>query len=197
MVLLGIIGQRASGKKTIGDYISKHYNFMEIKVNDSAEELSFADFSAAVDYATSHWNDNFYIISIDRFKGFDAALKRPFFVLLSVDAPPLVRYLRFRNAGLCEALDKVSLDSYSDYTLFEDESSDLQKFLISDQKNSYVPFGIDHGDNSIYNSDSCLNDFFYKANIKIKNKSSLQQLYDDIDVCDVLSPEHTRPTWDT
>jgi dCMP deaminase len=54
----------------------------------------FASPSDLLDYVTEHWEDNFVTIDLKTKELVEYFVKRPFFLLVSVDAPLYQRYQR-------------------------------------------------------------------------------------------------------
>lgn len=68
----------------------------ETSINND-ESLVFTDHRALLNYVTSHWRDNFVTESLTTRAILEPFLKRPFVLLVSVDAPMLARFKRFQR----------------------------------------------------------------------------------------------------
>lgn len=115
-MLVALVGPACSGKFEVARYLIVHHHFRPAFLANSAslhqhaaellplcqnssdqapEPHEFASTVALLDYSTAHWRDN--IVTLDLRSrghidvGFD---KRPFFLLLGVDAPVTVRWRR-------------------------------------------------------------------------------------------------------
>jgi|SRR5271170_5062727 len=66
----------------------------DIQVNGS-EDIWFDSMPEMVDYVTKRWRENFVTVDIWNEKDLEMVIKRPFFLLVSVDAPLTVRYNRY------------------------------------------------------------------------------------------------------
>ena len=132
-MLVALVGPACSGKFEVARYLIVHHHFRPAFLADSAslhqhaaellplcqnssdhapEPHEFASTVALLDYSTAHWRDN--IVTLDLRSrghidvGFD---KRPFFLLLGVDAPVTVRWRR--EMKRCEEPQGLSLRSKS------------------------------------------------------------------------------------
>jgi dCMP deaminase len=67
------------------------------------DEVWFETMSEMVDYVTKRWRENFVTVDIWNEADLELAIKRPFFLLISVDAPVTIRWKRFqeRFATMC------------------------------------------------------------------------------------------------
>lgn len=82
--------------------VSKHLSFLSMSPitshvpwsEESPEPLSFANPIAMLNYVTLNWRDNFVTVDLCSRDLVEKFVKRPFFMLINVDAPLLVRYLR-------------------------------------------------------------------------------------------------------
>jgi dCMP deaminase len=64
--------------------------------NDDEGDVSFTDVHALLDFVTLRWRDRWVTTDIWDEGVVDALLRRPFFLLVSVEAPISVRWERFR-----------------------------------------------------------------------------------------------------
>jgi dCMP deaminase len=67
---------------------------VSIKEPDPPEIKPFSSPSALLDYVTDHWEDNFVTVDLETKELVELFVKRPFFLLVSVDAPLSERYRR-------------------------------------------------------------------------------------------------------
>ena len=61
------------------------------------QTIRFPDINSLLDHATANWRDNFVTTSIYDESIVEALSRRPFFILLHIDAPISVRWQRFRE----------------------------------------------------------------------------------------------------
>jgi dCMP deaminase len=73
-----------------------------IQVNGNGNgELWFESMGEMVDYVTKRWRENFVTVDIWTEEDLEVVAKRPFFLLISVDAPITVRWKRFNERSFC------------------------------------------------------------------------------------------------
>jgi dCMP deaminase len=194
MPFIGIVGQQFSGKRSVADYLIDSYGFIELSISNNGLPHQYPTLDDAVKYATSHWKDKLLIMDIDRYKGHELAMKRPFFLMIWVDAPTSVRYRRYLEESKD---DQMTL---SELTLEESKWStlELQEFILQDELQLYTPYGQQVSDSTIYNDSTNLYSFMDQCQLKLFNHSSnLAELFPKVDRLNILDSELYRPSWDT
>lgn len=108
-MLIALVGLPYTGKKTIADYLCVHHGFNLVQVRRSGGQPSSASegegevevFDSAeslLDYATANWQSQLVTLDLTTVEhlevGFD---KRPWFLLVSVEAPLSVRWARSKR----------------------------------------------------------------------------------------------------
>ena len=68
----------------------------DVELNGKGE-LWFNSMQAMVDYVTKRWRENFVTVDIWTEEDLEIVIKRPFFLLISVDAPVGIRWKRFNE----------------------------------------------------------------------------------------------------
>ena len=68
----------------------------KLQIN-SSEDVYFDSAAEMLDYVTKRWLENFVTVDIWTEKDLELFIKRPFFLLVSVDAPVGVRWKRYRE----------------------------------------------------------------------------------------------------
>jgi len=107
----------AAGKSSIASYLVREHNFMRIHLDRtspppaversgsnsqipqelvSKEEPTFHNVEALLDFVTSKWQKHWVTTDIWDEKVLDWLLHRPFFLLVSVDAPISLRWERLK-----------------------------------------------------------------------------------------------------
>lgn len=135
-------------------------------------------------YATQNWRENLVTTDIQDAEDHESISKRPFFLLISVDAPLLLRYARYKDR--CARTDKPvpSLESFVDVS----DSS------FYGSPTAVTPSAID--------STTALKipgiaTVFHKASLKILNTyTSLTDLHHHLAALDMTNPDRIRPSWD-
>ncbi|XP_006454093.1 hypothetical protein AGABI2DRAFT_113851 [Agaricus bisporus var. bisporus H97] len=134
---------------------------------DSSKSLSFSSPAEMLDYVTLNWRDNFVTVDLSTRDLLEKFIRRPFFMLLNVDAPVLIRYSRSR----------------------EHERRSLEEFIREDDE---IFFG-----NSKNNGEIALRSLHDLIDININNDfCQISELHAHVDGLNLLDPQHLRPSWD-
>lgn len=122
-----------------------------------------------LDYVTTRWQNRFVTTDIDTETILEVFARRPFFLMLSTDAPSTVRWQRFQDRAKQRG----------------EPGLDLGEFV---QKN----------DEMLYDQSTGLQSLISKAAIRLLNtSSSLAHLYATLGKLDIPNPDRLRPGWDT
>lgn len=106
MPLLALTGPTCAGKNTIAAWLVEGHGYRRISIGEA-----FPNIDALTDYATKHWRDNLVTTDISTLERYEIISKRPFFLLIGVDAPTITRWRRH------EAIDVLDFIQKSDATL--------------------------------------------------------------------------------
>jgi dCMP deaminase len=113
--LLGI----CAGKASVTDYLKYEHGFRSVSLSTGSvapikdqlaerlkkagslhqaveDNLTFPTVEALLDFVTTRWRDRWIINGIWSESDLEALLRRPFFLLISVDAPISVRWARYK-----------------------------------------------------------------------------------------------------
>lgn len=132
-------------------------------VFSTAEEL--------LEFVTKRWRSRFVITDIPTEAVLDVFLRRPFFLLISVDAPLTVRWRRFQNRA------RETHAGGSDMS--------LEDFVTE-------------SDTHLYDAQKGLSPLISRAVVRLLNtSSSLAHLYATLGKLDIPNPDRLRPGWDT
>lgn len=182
-----------AGKASVQQYLIEHHNFSPLTLRRTAETpsveksaseahvpsqqlsnghgpdaQSFSNVDDLLDYATTHWQSHFVTTDIHSEAVVDALFRRPFFILVHVDAPISVRWQRFRDRCARAALTPPT----------------LEQFVL-------------RNDSHLYDSDAGLSALPSRAQIRLLNStSSVTKLYAALDALNLPDPSRLRPTWD-
>ncbi|EPY50488.1 deoxycytidylate deaminase [Schizosaccharomyces cryophilus OY26] len=107
MPLVGLTGPVCSGKDTLVEFLVTELGFKPIERVYKADERTdivyqidnkiLVGVNALIDYVTQHWRSRFVINGIPSTQLLNGILKRPFFLLVYVDAPVLTRFRRYTS----------------------------------------------------------------------------------------------------
>ncbi|KAF4989760.1 hypothetical protein FGRMN_8911 [Fusarium graminum] len=132
-------------------------------VFSTAEEL--------LDFVTKRWRSRFVTTDIPTEAVLDVFLRRPFFLLISVDAPLTVRWRRFQNRARQRHAGESDMS--------------LEDFVAE-------------SDIHLYDAQKGLSPLISRAVVRLLNtSSSLAHLYATLGKLDIPNPDRLRPGWDT
>jgi dCMP deaminase len=117
-MLIGICGSICAGKHITAEYLVQHHGFLRLHLpsqlqlaGHSFEDekrllpsvtdekgtrgLTFPDVDSLLDFVTKRWREHWVLTDIQDESTLELLLRRPFFLLLSIDAPVSLRYRRF------------------------------------------------------------------------------------------------------
>ncbi|OOO04511.1 hypothetical protein OAory_01108480 [Aspergillus oryzae] len=194
-MLIGLCGGICSGKHAIAEYLIQHQGFqlLELKsrsfpqIADEPEDdrwlhaseftgkersqpsqLSFGSAESLLDFATKNWQGLWVTTDIWESVTLDRFLQRPFFLLVSVDAPVSLRWQRFRERCRRRQL----------------EAPPLEKFVLWSDRHLY-----DKNIGRVYLTD--------RAQVRLFNSStSLEELHAALMELKLADEERLRPNWD-
>jgi hypothetical protein len=161
------------------------------------QPLCFPTPSQLLDHVTRNWRSNFVTCDLNTRELIEYFIKRPFFMLVSVDAPLLERFRRSKTSedrfsstvNPAEATFFVCLSRFGLSSL-EDFVREHDNVVYGAQLSDSTTFGVEHS--------TSLHSISDLVNVHIVNMfSSLPGLRKHLDTLDLLNPERLRPGWDT
>ncbi|OXV05127.1 hypothetical protein Egran_07105 [Elaphomyces granulatus] len=194
IMLIGLCGGVCSGKHAIAEYLVQYQGFQLLELssttfprisNGPGDHLSlqhseekrkvttqsvfvFKTTETLLTFVTKRWRERWVTTDIWDITTLDLLLQRPFFLLVSVDAPVSLRWQRFRDRCCSRQLDPP----------------DLERFVVWDDKHLYDK---DHG--RTYLTD--------RAQVRLFNPtSSLEELHNALGSLDLANELRLRPNWD-
>ncbi|KAK7744501.1 Deoxycytidine monophosphate (dCMP) deaminase [Cytospora paraplurivora] len=217
-MLIGICGSICSGKSTVAQYLVDHHGFTRLSVKPSRaptpkeqtsgstgeatnnespnahhkrpsrSTLVFSNSEELRDYVTQRWRERWVTTDLMSKDNLEAYSARPFFLLISVDAPLLVRWKRYQQRRNESKLGDITLGERADEGA-EVETQDQQSITLED----FVTMS----DNQLYNPATGQATHISTAPVRLLNTStSLAHLYVNLGKLDLLSAERLRPSWD-
>jgi len=147
------------------------------------DNLTFTTVEALLDFVTTRWRDRWIINGIWSEKVLEALLRRPFFLLISVDAPISVRWQRYkakyaRSHGDQEREADQSPGPSASATV------SLEDFVLQN-------------DDQLYKPDNGLAHLIDRAQVRLLNSSnSLPHLYQALNSLNLTDEARMRPNWD-
>lgn len=97
-----------AGKQSVANYLVEEHGFEQVSLKeasaiDATRESSsdklrhFASFERLLDFVTQRWNKHWVTVDLCEETVLDALLRRPFFLLVSIDAPVSLRWKRYKE----------------------------------------------------------------------------------------------------
>ncbi|KAI5363557.1 putative cytidine and deoxycytidylate deaminase domain, APOBEC/CMP deaminase, zinc-binding protein [Septoria linicola] len=187
-MLIGLCGGICSGKHSVLDYLVQRHNFQVLTVprststpsvaksaseahvpaNSTHPGTTFFKIEDLLDYATKYWQENFVTPSIHNLDDLSVLNRRPFFILVHIDAPISLRWTRFKAICASSSLTPPT----------------LEQFVL-------------RNDTHLYSSDTNLSTVASLAQIKLLNSTtSLPKLWASLDALNLTDPSRIRPAWD-
>ncbi|KAJ3220178.1 hypothetical protein HDU67_005504 [Dinochytrium kinnereticum] len=144
-MLVGIIGSLCAGKETVAHFLVKHRGFQRIAVgrpkdatpspqhnfptvNGASNVVVFPTPEEALDHCTSNWlKDYVIILPVDRPDFVMAEFRRrPFFLLVGVEAPTLMRFQRWIGKKKYEISDERKLELLEEFLRLDERGVDVK-----------------------------------------------------------------------
>jgi len=94
----------------VDDIHSLSNGIQKVQVNGTGE-VWFESMSEMVDYVTKRWRENFVTVDIWNDRDLELTIKRPFFLLISVDAPISIRWRRFQERSSPQLTVRLTIDA--------------------------------------------------------------------------------------
>ena len=94
-----VLGPTCSGKNKLIEFLVERHNFIQLSIESGfiPESCVFNTTIDLLTYVTRNWQQNFIIRDIHQLKGWELLLKRPFTLLVSINAPCIQRYKRLQS----------------------------------------------------------------------------------------------------
>ncbi|EKD12916.1 uncharacterized protein L3040_005774 [Drepanopeziza brunnea f. sp. 'multigermtubi'] len=135
------------------------------------KERTFDTADDLLDFVTKNWQSLWVITDIQSEEILDQLDRRPFFILVSVDAPVHVRWKRLKDRMQSKGASPQDIPSLEDFVLDSDEQ--------------------------LYNSQDGLLPLICRATIKLLNTSSdIAHFYARLSGVNLLNNDRLRPNWD-
>ncbi|KAI9836832.1 MAG: hypothetical protein M1819_000997 [Sarea resinae] len=190
-MLVGLCGGICAGKQSVANFLIDHCGFQVLHLAETAsraapkqaasgaiergqtsnpKSFGFSDTEALLDFVTRNWNKRWLTTEICVWDEelVEILLRRPFFLLVSVDAPLGIRWSRYK--ARCERQLQTP--------------PTLEDFVIRNDAHLYDPL-------------SGVVRLTDRAEVRLLNStSSLESLHAAVSTLDLTNDERLRPSWD-
>lgn len=104
-MLIGLAGTPGSGIEEVVRVLCEKLKFKLLEIDDQSKELdllgrpdkrTFADSTELLNYVTTNWRDDMLISNVSDLPNLDLFLKRPFVLLVTVDASLMIKFQRYK-----------------------------------------------------------------------------------------------------
>ena len=180
-ILTSYVTGICAGKHSVANFLVYALGFQRVSLTSAEEPTSregskgpssaaksFPTVDKLLEFVTPRWRQRWVLTSDLEERSLEKLLIRPFFLLISVDAPIQVRWKRYR--ARCNSAD-IAAPTFEDFVLQHDEQ--------------------------MYRAKGGLAHFLDRAQLRLLNPSdSLDHLHDGIRSLDLSSDQRLRPSWD-
>ena len=184
-----------AGKHSIAEYLVQNHHFLRLHLPSKASALpssisediarlrptvtdekgtrglTFPDIDSLLDFVTKRWREHWVLTDIYDDATLESLLRRPFFMLMSVDAPVTLRFQRFSDRCKRRTISPPSLSTFvtwSDTSLYCHAPQSHGTAYLSSRSHLHI-----------------LNNFL-----------TLSSFYAALNTLDVISSTRLRPSWD-
>ncbi|KAK7221136.1 hypothetical protein V2G26_009139 [Clonostachys chloroleuca] len=148
---------------------SKAENGTALALRPQGQPHTFASPQAMLDFVTTRWRSRFVTTDISTEAILDVFARRPFFLLLSIDAPLTIRWHRYKQRSGHSREDEISLEDF-----------------------------VSLNDGNLYDPHNSTQSLMSRATVRLLNtSSSLAHLYATLGKLDITNSDRLRPGWDT
>ncbi|KAK5102664.1 Deoxycytidine monophosphate (dCMP) deaminase [Lithohypha guttulata] len=203
-MLIGIVGTICSGKHTTAEYLVQHHGFLRLHLPSRGDHtnhedkrflssttdqkgtrgLTFPDVDSLLDFVTKRWREHWVLTDIHDEDTLELLLRRPFFLLLNVEAPVSLRYIRFMERCLQRQLPGMTMQ---EFTLRDDA-------LLYGSGYQRAMAGASHGVSFVTSGIAQLQ---ARAHLQILNPfSSIDSYFSHLHNLDLAAQSRLRPPWD-
>lgn len=204
-MLLALVGLACVGKSTVADYLVATHGFTLITLGKvtSAGALHFTDADEMLHFVTSHWQTRYVTRDLYTSAVLEMFEKRPFFLLVGIEAPLLLRWARTQARSIeLQGLEAfVAHDDRVLYGTVKGEHRDDAQDTCAASERSNVSFLQQNGalvSASLPARDSALAGLLFRCQVRIANTFETRQaLHTHLDTLNLTSMHRLRPAWDT
>ena len=203
-MLVAIVGLACAGKTAVAEYLETQHGFQRITLSGEDGPTDFASPDAMLHHVTAHWRTRFVTLDLDTAPLIDLFEKRPFFLLIGVEAPLMQRWHRAcmrAHAGGQEPMSLESFVAYDDAILYgvPPETDDPDTSVSTDIANmSLMSHSGATVSASLPSAGHTLTGLLQRCHLRIANTfAHVDDLHAHLHTLALPSLHRLRPTWDT
>lgn len=132
-MFIGLLGAPGSDTEAILDFLVKEYGFVHVGLSHAAHvhpkgTILYDTSDDMLDGVTSDWRGNFVTSDVESIEDIDLFIKRPFFLLITVDSNLLIKFKRFSESQKIplEEFCRLNDDFNTQILLKHQDKSDLK-----------------------------------------------------------------------
>lgn len=201
-----------AGKHSVAEYLVQRHGFQRLRlagapyptINGSQDDelrlkgtslelgsdsgpLTFPTVEDMLEFVTPRWRQSWVTTDIWDVSTLERLLLRPFFLLVSVDAPVSLRWKRFRDRYVLRNRTRLQIRCLTYWIRCWErklEPPDLEKFVL-------------WNDQHLYDRELGRASLTDRAQVRLFNSlSSLGELHNALDIIDIPNEQRLRPSWD-
>ncbi|KAI0019374.1 cytidine deaminase-like protein [Xylariomycetidae sp. FL0641] len=165
----------------------------------SAAHHSFRDVAALLDFVTKQWRSRWVTTDIHTTAILDALSRRPFFILISVDAPVTVRWQRWQQRQQQRQRQQQPILHPADGGSSSSSSNEPRDAADEEEEDAIEGFEdfVAYSDAHLYDPARGVLPLLSRASIRLVNTGSDRaHLYATLSALQIADPERLRPGWD-
>lgn len=207
-MLIGLVGPDFAGKEQVIEFLVKFHGFKTMSLGHGLkgksrepgveEGLKFGSATEALDFVMERWREHYVLTGIEKVSDWKVLKKRPFFLLVSVDAPVSERFLRYK-ASTGHEYPAMSL---KEFVVMDDvkvygrpyeypESGDTH------EERTRLGGALSLNETQESKNPSSLHSIQASAHVHLLNRSpSPEAFIQFLSTVDLVNHERLRPSWD-
>ena len=194
-MLVALVGPTAAGKGSVAAFLEQKCGFSRIGYGAGA---TFASLGDMLQHVTANWRTNFVTLDLRTADEIAPFEKRPFFLLVGIEAPVLKRWTRHtsKTGSSCTLEQFVAADDDamfgSNDTAVDPDASlgpGVSSLAVQESDGIYATAPI--------NAHTSLASLLARCQLRIENTlATLPELHDYLGSLDLTSSHRLRPSWD-
>ena len=203
-MLIGLVGPDFAGKEQVIEFLVHFHGFTPMSLGGGdAKRKNLKEFGSAteaLDFVMERWREHFVLTGIETASDWKVLKKRPFFLLVCVDAPVSERYLRYKISAPLSGLsleEFVRMDDVKVYGRPYDSASATER---DDQENTRLGglvSALSLDASQVTKNPSSLHSIQSSAHVHLLNRSSSPEAFIEfLSTVDLVNHERLRPSWD-